>query len=184
MKGPGLCATRAWLGDGGPGAEPPGSTRAIDRERGVRPERASRTAAEGSEVERAPRRAAWATRRRSTAVANLAGNARKHAGNGAAIGVRIESRPEAAPPEVAVVVWDRGPGIHPDDRERLFEPFFRGRNAREGQTAGSGLGLAVVRRIAESLGGRVEVQSAPGQGASFALILQAAPAAPGKASDV
>lgn len=151
-------------------------------------ERALRAAGEGAGVERdfapgAPRGLGDAAAL-ERAVANLVGNARKHAGDGAAIGVRIESRPAAAPPEVAIVVWDRGPGIHPEDRERLFEPFFRGRNAREGQTAGSGLGLAVVRRIAESLGGRVEVQSAPGQGASFALILEAAPAAPGKASDV
>jgi signal transduction histidine kinase len=117
------------------------------------------------------------------AVRNLVGNARKYAGE-AAIGVRIESRPAAAPPAIAIVVWDRGPGIDPEERARLFEPFFRGRNAREAQMPGSGLGLAVVRRIAEGLGGRVEVQSAAGQGATFTLILEAAPAALEPASDV
>ena len=143
-------------------------------------ERALKTASDGALVERdfapdAPRAMGDAAAL-ERAVGNLVGNARKYAGEGAAVGVRIESRPAATPPEIAVVVWDRGPGILPEDRERLFEPFFRGRNARDAQAAGSGLGLAVVRRIAESLGGRVEVQSVPGEGASFALILEAAPA--------
>jgi len=117
------------------------------------------------------------------AVRNLVGNARKYAGE-AAIGVRVESRPASAPPAVAIVVWDRGPGIAAEDRERLFEPFFRGRNARDAQVPGSGLGLAVVRRIAEGLGGRVEVSSTPGEGATFTLILEAAPAAAVPATDV
>jgi signal transduction histidine kinase len=91
--------------------------------------------------------------------------------------VRLRGRPATDPREVAISVWDDGPGIDPDERERLFEPFFRGRRAVEMQAAGSGLGLAVVRRIVEALGGRVEVDSTPGQGAVFTIVLEAAPAA-------
>jgi signal transduction histidine kinase len=117
------------------------------------------------------------------AIRNLIGNARKYAGE-AAIGLRLESRPESSPPSVAIVVWDHGPGIDPEERGRLFEPFFRGKNARDAQMPGSGLGLAVVRRIAESLGGRVDVESVPGRGAAFTLLLEAAPGVVEPATDV
>jgi signal transduction histidine kinase len=115
------------------------------------------------------------------AVANLVGNAVKHAG-AAAMGVRLSARPLERPGQVAITVWDRGPGIDPQERARLFEPFFRGRRARDLQVPGSGLGLAVVRRIAEGLGGRVEVESEAGEGAAFTLVLPAAPAVADAAS--
>jgi signal transduction histidine kinase len=119
------------------------------------------------------------------ALANLVGNAAKYAGATASIGVRLRGRPATEPRELAISVWDDGPGIAPDERERLFEPFFRGRRAVEMQAAGSGLGLAVVRRIVEALGGRVEVDSTSGQGAVFTIVLKAAPAsAVAAASDV
>lgn len=103
------------------------------------------------------------------AVANLVGNAVKHGGRG----VAVRARPVAEGHEVAVEVSDRGPGIPPGERERLFEPFFRGRVAQDRQLPGSGLGLHLVRRIAAAHGGRVEVRSAPGRGSTFALVLPA-----------
>ena len=105
------------------------------------------------------------------AVENLVANALTHGGDGRWVRVRL-----AAPPpgrEVRVEVSDRGPGIPPEDRERLFEPFFRGRRAREAQRPGAGLGLHLVRRIAEVHGGRVEVASGAG-GTTFTLCLPAA----------
>jgi signal transduction histidine kinase len=119
------------------------------------------------------------------AVANLVSNARKYGGPERVIGVRVRGVPEAAPGEITVTVTDRGPGIEADERARLFEPFFRGRQAREAQIPGSGLGLAVVRRIVESHGGRVELVAEPGRGSAFTIVLPAAPAsAPRAASDV
>ncbi len=63
-----------------------------------------------------------------------------------------------------VRINDSGPGIAPEDRERVFEPGYRGANV---STAGSGLGLAVVRQLTEELGGHVDVRSRPGSGATF-----------------
>jgi len=66
---------------------------------------------------------------------------------------------------VIVRVTDRGRGIAPSKQAHVFEPFFRGREGREG----SGLGLAISRGLVEANGGRVELQSAVGQGTSFTV---------------
>jgi signal transduction histidine kinase len=101
------------------------------------------------------------------AVANLVGNAIKHGGEGKSVEVAIEGRPG----EVSISISDRGPGIPPSELPHLFEPFFRGRRAREGQIRGSGLGLSLVQQIAREHGGRVEVSSTPGEGSRFSLVL-------------
>jgi signal transduction histidine kinase len=67
-----------------------------------------------------------------------------------------------------VAVVDNGPGIAPEDRARLFEPFF------SRKPNGTGLGLATSRRLVEAHGGRLEVEEAPGGGAAFVLHLPAA----------
>jgi PAS domain S-box-containing protein len=69
-------------------------------------------------------------------------------------------------------VRDYGPGLTPEQQERLFAPFER---LGQAQVEGHGLGLSVVRRIAEKLGGHVGVDSAPGQGSTFYFTLPAAP---------
>jgi len=69
---------------------------------------------------------------------------------------------------VLVRVVDRGPGIPEPERERIFEPFYRGRDDAH---TGSGLGLAVVRGFVEANGGRVWAESLPGQGATFVVEL-------------
>jgi signal transduction histidine kinase len=67
--------------------------------------------------------------------------------------------------EVAISVLDNGPGIPPDVLGSLFKPFFTTRHS------GTGLGLSITRGIAEGHGGRIEVDSSPGEGSSFRLVL-------------
>jgi hypothetical protein len=71
---------------------------------------------------------------------------------------------------VIVRVVDRGPGIAPAELERVFEPFYRAGTAAHGQR-GSGLGLAIARGFALANGGSLEVESLPGQGATFVFEL-------------
>ncbi|SDD10914.1 Signal transduction histidine kinase [Geodermatophilus telluris] len=79
--------------------------------------------------------------------------------------------------ELLVWVEDTGPGIAEADQARVFERFARGSSgARRGD--GAGLGLSIVRAIAAAHGGRVELDSRPGEGATFTLVLPARPAPP------
>jgi signal transduction histidine kinase len=83
-----------------------------------------------------------------------------------------------------LLVWvdDTGPGIAEADQRRVFERFARGSaGARRGD--GAGLGLSIVEAIAAAHGGRVELHSRPGQGATFTLVLPARPAPPRDADD-
>jgi two-component system phosphate regulon sensor histidine kinase PhoR len=88
---------------------------------------------------------------------------------------------------VVVRVVDHGPGVPPEDRERIFERFVRGSAARaagEDPIRGSGIGLALVKHIAESHGGRAWVESSSDDGedsgASFAIAI---PVIPGDGAD-
>jgi signal transduction histidine kinase len=71
---------------------------------------------------------------------------------------------------ISVSVVDTGPGIKPNEQERIFRPFW----SRDG--AGTGLGLAIARELAVALGGRIELESEPGAGSRFDLLLPATPA--------
>ena len=66
-----------------------------------------------------------------------------------------------------LAVSDRGPGLAPEVRDRLFEPFFTTRPQPDPDGTEHGLGLAVVHGIARQHGGFVEVESAPGRGSTF-----------------
>jgi signal transduction histidine kinase len=100
------------------------------------------------------------------AVLNLLGNAVKYSGAARAIHVAVEHGEGRA----AVRVADEGLGIDAEDRERIFESFYRApRTAAE--TTGAGLGLALVRHFAEAHGGRVSVDSHPGRGSVFSIVL-------------
>jgi two-component system OmpR family sensor kinase len=103
-------------------------------------------------------------------VFNLAENAVKHAGAGAHVTVSTRSDGDRALLEVR----DDGPGISPEDREHIFDRFYRADPAREG--GGSGLGLPLTRAIVQLHGGEVGVTSTPGMGACFRVSLPLAPA--------
>jgi signal transduction histidine kinase len=106
------------------------------------------------------------------ALLNLIDNALKHAPPGSAVGVTLE--PVAGPGGlVRIVVSDSGPGIPPEDRERVFERFYRRGSELRRETQGIGLGLALVRHIAEAHGGRAWVADGPGTGATVCLELPA-----------
>jgi signal transduction histidine kinase len=103
------------------------------------------------------------------ALRNLIENARRYGGQSVEVTVEREG------PEAVVRVCDRGPGVPEAYRERIFEPFFRlpGHAEREG---GIGLGLALVRQIAEAHRGRVACAPRDGGGSVFSLRLPLAPA--------
>jgi two-component system, OmpR family, sensor histidine kinase SenX3 len=111
------------------------------------------------------------------AVQNLLGNAVKYAAEGGV--VSVSARPDGEPVTRVVLlsVADRGPGIGPDDLPHLFEPFYRGRAALDAQIHGSGLGLNLVKRVAEAHGGSVRVESVIGHGSTFTLRLPVSTAA-------
>jgi len=102
-------------------------------------------------------------------LANLLGNALKHSGPG--VPVRVSAGLDGG--EVRVTVADRGPGIDPADLPRVFERFYRGRGAAGD---GLGLGLYIARTLVEAHGGRIGVESRPGEGAAFSFTLPRAPA--------
>ena len=110
-----------------------------------------------------------ADRQRLTqAMMSLAQNAVEHTREGD----RIAIGSELEPGRLRMWVEDDGPGIPAADQERVFERFARGDAERRSE--GAGLGLAIVRAIAEAHGGRVRLRSAPGEGSRFTLELPVA----------
>ena len=103
------------------------------------------------------------------ALGNLLANAIRYSPEGTT--VRIRGGLDG--PWVWIAVEDQGPGIDPSDQDRVFQRFWRG-NPREGREQGlSGLGLTIVRQIAEALGGEVKLVSQVDHGSAFALWLPA-----------
>ena len=102
-------------------------------------------------------------------VHNLVGNALSHTPEGTPVEVRVAVRPGAEQDEAELVVRDHGPGMPPEQAERVFDRFYRAStSSRDG---GSGLGLFIVATLARGFGGRATVDSAPGEGSAFTVIL-------------
>ncbi len=114
-----------------------------------------------------------------SAVQNLVGNAIKYAGHDRWVRVRVSGGTSKHGREVRIAVEDHGPGLDADERQLVFEPFYRGRTAVADQVPGSGLGLSLVRRIADAHGGRVELTTEPGHGSTFTICLPATLPVPG-----
>jgi two-component system OmpR family sensor kinase len=96
-------------------------------------------------------------------VANLLSNARTHTPPGTPVTVAVRREGD----EAVIEVEDLGPGMTPEHAARVFERFFRADPSRARASGGSGLGLSIVSAIAEAHGGRVEVETNPGHGATF-----------------
>jgi len=101
------------------------------------------------------------------AILNLLANAMKYSGNGQVIDLRLTR----ANGDAVIEVVDRGVGIAATEQERIFEQFYRVPTGDTDGVPGTGLGLTLVRHIAEGHGGRVSVCSAPGHGSTFAIHL-------------
>ena len=95
-------------------------------------------------------------------VGNLLSNAFRATPDGGRITLELAQRNGS----VRVAVEDTGPGIAPGQRERLFRPFVS-------ESGGTGLGLAIAKELSVALGGRIELQSEPGRGSRFELVLPA-----------
>jgi two-component system phosphate regulon sensor histidine kinase PhoR len=103
------------------------------------------------------------------ALLNLIDNAVKFSRTGTTVNVTARR----ADGEILIEVRDRGPGIAPEHLPRLFERFYRVDKSRSRSLGGTGLGLAIVKHIAIAHGGRVAVESSPGKGSAFSILLPA-----------
>lgn len=107
---------------------------------------------------------------------NLTSNAVKYTEAGS-VSLSVERAGSADRPMVRFVVADTGIGILPEDRSKLFSEFARLHTDQQAPKDSTGLGLHLSQKIAESLGGKITLESEPGKGSAFTLTLSAAPAA-------
>lgn len=101
------------------------------------------------------------------AILNLLTNAMKYSGQSRKIELRLLQRRKHA----AIQVKDFGFGLPPEEQERIFEKFYRAPQPQGEAVAGTGLGLTIVKHVAEEHGGTVEVRSEPGKGSTFSIVL-------------
>jgi len=99
-------------------------------------------------------------------IRQLAGNAIKYSRPGGPIVVQAYAAEEG----VVISVADQGPGIPPEEQTRIFEEYYRGKQAR-GHLTGMGMGLPIARQVVEAHDGRVWVESRVGEGATFSFTL-------------
>jgi signal transduction histidine kinase len=94
-------------------------------------------------------------------------NAIRYSPEGGVIGLRVGRRASHA----VVEVIDQGPGIASEHQQKIFERFYRVDKARARASGGAGLGLAIARWAVERQGGRIELESQPGQGSLFRIVI-------------
>ncbi|MFF2661657.1 sensor histidine kinase [Kitasatospora sp. NPDC058032] len=100
-------------------------------------------------------------------VTNLIGNAVTHTPPGTPIRIGVGTTGDQAVLEVA----DHGPGLTPAERDRVFDRFYRTDGSRDRTTGGSGLGLAIARSLVAAHGGRITLDTTPGRGCTFHILL-------------
>ena len=105
-----------------------------------------------------------------SAVSNLLNNAVRYTPDGGHIQLRWLWRPDGG---AEIEVTDTGPGIAREHLPRLTERFYRVDSSRSRDTGGTGLGLAIVKHVAQRHGGEIDIQSEPGKGSTFKLVLPA-----------
>ena len=110
----------------------------------------------------------------TTALANLVGNALRHASSACPPRITAGEILHDGTPRVAIRIIDRGPGIRPADRERVFQPFQRLVDHQADGT-GVGLGLAIARGFVDSMGGELTLDDTPGGGVTMVVELPLAP---------
>jgi signal transduction histidine kinase len=108
----------------------------------------------------------------SQALLNLVNNAIKYSGDGRYIGLDVRKGDGG----IVIAVTDRGVGIPRAEQKKIFEKFYRVEDTLIHTTKGSGLGLALVQHIMDAHGGSVELDSEPGKGSTFRLIVPLGPA--------
>jgi len=101
------------------------------------------------------------------ALLNLVNNAIKYSRDEKYL--RLDVRRDGE--RVLLAVTDRGIGVAKGEQKKIFEKFYRAENSLVHETKGSGLGLALVQHIMQAHGGSVEIESAPGKGSTFTLVL-------------
>ena len=104
-----------------------------------------------------------------TCIENLVSNAIKYSNSSKWIAIRAYEASADSKPEVRIGVEDKGIGISPADLAHIFEPFYRVQSVRDNQIRGVGLGLYLVKRMMEDMGGRVSVTSELGSGTVVVL---------------
>ena len=108
-------------------------------------------------------------RRLKQMLVNLLSNAIKFTPEHGKLGLEVHGSLEER--QIRITVWDEGIGIQSEDLPRLFQPFVQLDSSLARQAAGTGLGLSLVSRLAELHAGRVEVESSPGKGSRFTIVL-------------
>jgi two-component system phosphate regulon sensor histidine kinase PhoR len=107
---------------------------------------------------------------------NLVDNAIKYSGEGSTVNLAVKHVPSSNGDEdVAIIVRDEGYGIEAEHLPRLTERFYRVDAARSRALGGTGLGLAIVKHIVNRHGGRLEIESTPGEGSTFSVTLPGIP---------
>jgi len=100
-------------------------------------------------------------------IGNLVGNALRYTPAGGSVTLRTWEQGK----QIRIAVSDTGQGIAPKDLSHLFDRFYRADSSRDRASGGSGLGLAIARALVEAHGGRIQVESALGEGTTFTILL-------------
>ena len=107
--------------------------------------------------------------RLASVVENLVSNAIKYTHSGGMVSISAGVEGE----ELLIRVKDNGSGIAPEEQQKVFEPFYRGNQGRRFKQ-GMGLGLSIARDLVEAHGGRISLESEPGEGSQFTIHLPSA----------